>query len=55
MIISPARFEDQLHKIFEIPENEEKIKAVNEEVYDLMLRTLDSMGYKVTEIIIHDS
>ena len=45
MIISPARFEDAVIREYNKPETDSHYMMVNRNAFELMLKTLDSMGY----------
>lgn len=45
MIITPARFEDVVTKAYSKPESDSHYLMVNRTAFELMLDTLDSMGY----------
>lgn len=45
MIISPARFEDEVNKIYGKSAESGHYSMVDRDIFELMLNTLDSMGY----------
>lgn len=45
MIITPARFEDAINREYNKPEEASHYTMVNRTTFELMLDTLDSMGY----------
>ena len=52
MIITPARFEDEMKRISEIPGYDPEDKHVRAD--DLMCKVLDSLGYSVGVKIFQD-
>ena len=45
MIITPARFEDAVTKAYSKPESDSHYMMVNRNAFEIMCKTLDSMGY----------
>lgn len=45
MIITPARFEDAIIREYNKPEETSHYMMVNRNAFEIMCKTLDSMGY----------
>ena len=45
MIITPARFEDAIKREYNKPEEASHYMMVNRNAFEIMCKTLDSMGY----------
>lgn len=45
MIITPARFEDAINREYNKPTTDSHYMMVNRNAFEIMCKTLDSMGY----------